>query len=85
MADTFPGLDTLNSPAQKLTAIVPHDVNEIDPLPKGIRCDVGGTVALRAVGSAADVSITMIAGEVLRVRVKFVRATGTTATLHALA
>lgn len=85
MADTFPGKDTLLSPALKMFAIVPSDAAEIDPLPKAIRCDVGGTVVLQAAGSAVDVTITMAAGQRLDVRAKFVRATGTTATLHALA
>lgn len=85
MADTFPGPDGVSKPALRMFDIVPHDVNEIDPLPKAVRCDVGGTVVLRAAGSNADVSITMVAGEVILVRAKHVRSSGTTASLHALA
>lgn len=85
MADTFPGKDNLLNPALKMFAVVPSDVAEIDPLPKALRCNVGGTVALQTAGSASDVSITMIAGETLYIRAKYVRATGTTASLHALA
>jgi hypothetical protein len=41
---------------------------------------------LRAVDSAADVTIPMVAGEILPVRARFVRAVGTTVTaLHGLA
>lgn len=85
MADNFPGPDSINKPALQMFAIVPHATNEVSPLPKAIRCDVGGTVALRAAGSGTDVSITMVAGEVILVRAQYVRAAGTTASLHALA
>lgn len=85
MSDTYPRSDSLEAPALKMFAIVPHATNEVDPLPKAIRCDVAGTVALRAAGSAADISITMAAGEQLAVRAQYVRAAGTTATLHGLA
>lgn len=85
MADTYPGSDSIVSPALKMFAITPHATNEITPLPKAIRCDVAGTVALRAAGDNADVAITMAAGEVLSVRAQYVRAAGTTATLHGLA
>lgn len=85
MADTFPGSDALTSPALKMFAITPDDAAEISPLPKAIRCAVAGTVVLQAANSAVDVSITMAAGETLPVRAKYVRATGTSATLHALA
>lgn len=86
MADKFEKFsDTVFSPAREMFAIVPHATNPVDPMPKAIRCDVGRTVALRAADSAADVSITMRAGEELHVRVLYVRAAGTTATLHGLA
>lgn len=86
MADQFQNkADELTSAARRMYAITPHATNEIDPLPKAIRCDVGGTVALRAIDAAADVTITMSAGEVLPVRAQFIRATGTTATVHGLA
>lgn len=86
MADEFSTYsDEVSAPARKMFAITPHATDEVSPLPKAIRCDAPGTVALRAVGSSADVSITMAAGEQLAVRAKFIRAAGTTATLHGLA
>lgn len=85
MADPFQYLsDTVSSPARKIFLITPHATNEIDPLPKAIRCNVAGTVAVRTIDSTADVSITMAAGEVLPIRAQYIRATGTTATLHGL-
>jgi hypothetical protein len=42
-------------------------------------------VVLRAVGSDIDVTLTLAAGEILPVRVQYVRAAGTTAALHGLA
>ena len=86
MADQFANFgDTVSTPAKKMFAITPDATAAVSPIPKAIRCDVAGTVALRAMGSAADVSITMAAGEVLPVRVQYVRASGTSATLHGLA
>lgn len=87
MADDFArSPDTLWGPARKMFLISPHATNEVSPLPKAIRADTAGTVALRAAGSSADVTVTLAAGEVLAVRAKYVRATGTTvAILHGLA
>lgn len=85
MADNFPGSDSLSAPALKMFLITPHASNEVDPLPKAIRCDVPGTVTLRSASGNADVTITMAAGEQLAVRAKYVRAAGTTATIHGLA
>lgn len=86
MTDQFRGLaDDVDNPARQMFLITPHATNEIDPLPKAIRADSAGTVALRAVDSTADVTVTMAAGEVLAVRAQYVRVTGTTVlTLHGL-
>jgi len=86
MADEFGAQpDTANAPARKMFAITPHDTNELATTPKAIRCNVAGNVVLRALGSTADVTIAMAVGEVLPVRAQYVRATGTTATIHGLA
>lgn len=87
MADNFASnADSVSAPARQIFLITPHASNEVSPLPKAIRADSAGTVALRAVGSSADVTVTLAAGEVLAVRAQYVRATGTTvATLHGLA
>lgn len=87
MADSFTGhSDAVSNPARKVWAITPHATNEVDPLPKAIRADTAGTIALRAVDSGADVTLTVAAGEVLPIRAQYIRATGTTVTtIHGLA
>lgn len=82
--DDYAGFDNIVSSARHLTPIVPSDPNPLATIPKAIRCDVAGTVALRAVDDVDFQSITMTAGEVLPLRVAHVKATGTTATLHGL-
>ena len=78
--------DSPTAPARRMFAIAPHDTAEVDPLPKAIRADSGGTVVLRAADSDADVTVTMAAGEVLPVRARHIRASGTTVTaIHGLA
>jgi hypothetical protein len=81
MADNFQSSsDTISGPARKVFAITPHASNEINPLPKSVRFNVGGTVAFRAVDSTEDVSVTVADGEQLDYRMQYIRATGTTAT-----
>ena len=78
--------DSPSAPARRMFAIVPHATAEIDPLPKAIRADSDGTVALRAADSDTDVTVTMAAGEILPVRARHIRAAGTTVTaIHGLA
>ncbi len=87
MADNFTNnSDSVSAPGRQMFQITPHATDEVSPLPKAIRADEAGTVALRAADSGADVTVTMAAGEVLPVRAKYVRVTGTTvATLHGIA
>ena len=77
--------DNVTAPGRKMFAIAPSDSVALAIIPKAIRCDAGGTVRLMAMENDTVVNITMVAGEVLPVRPKFVHATGTTATLHGLA
>ncbi len=76
--------DDASSPARRMWAITPHASLEVDPLPKAIRADGDGTITLRAVDSAADVTLNVVKGEILPVRPLYVRATGTTVTVHGL-
>lgn len=80
MADPFENIDHVDAPARRMFLITKHDTNPVDPIPKAIRANEGGTIALRAVGSGADVSITVAAGEIIPVRASHVRSTGTTVT-----
>lgn len=72
--------DSPASPAREAYAVVPSDSLPLDPLPKAIVCGSTGQVTLRAIGSPADVSIAVQAGQLIPVRARYVRATGTTAT-----
>lgn len=86
--DRFVRKDTLTSPARRMFVVTPHATNEIKPLPKALRFNAAGNVTLRAVDDTADVTIAVTVGMVLNVRVKHVRATGTTVaanSIHALA
>jgi hypothetical protein len=82
MTDRFDTqLDSPSLPAREAFALAPHDSNEIDPLPKALYVGTGGTIVGRAAGSSADVTFRNLqSGQILDVRLKFVRATGTTAT-----
>jgi hypothetical protein len=77
--------DSVASPARRIFAITPHDINELSTLPKAIRANVAGDVVLRTVDSDTDVTLTLAVGEIVPVRAQYIRATGTTATLHGLA
>lgn len=81
MTDNFAARSELiTSPGRNAFTITPHATNEISPLPRSVRFDGAGTVALRTVDGAADISITVAAGETLDWRIQYIRATGTTAT-----
>lgn len=87
MADKFNAMsDSPIAPARTMFVISPHATNEIDPLPKAIRADSAGTITLQAVESTTDVTINVVAGEVVPVRARFIRSSGTTVTLiHGMA
>jgi hypothetical protein len=82
MVDRFDTqIDTLSQPAREAFAITPHATNEVDPLPKAIFVGTGGNITLRAADSGLDVVFKNVAsGQILDVRARFVRASGTTAT-----
>lgn len=72
--------DGPTAPSRAPFAITPHDTNELSLIPKAIYVGTGGTLVLRGVEGAADVTFKNIAsGQVLDVRPQYVRATGTTA------
>lgn len=76
----FSQADTVNDPARAPFAIVPHDVNALPIVPKALYVGSGGSVVLRGVDGAADVTFKNVAsGQVLDVRALYLRATGTTA------
>lgn len=79
--DAFFGFsDSVQSPARKCFVITPHATNELAILPKAIRAPSDGVINLRAVDSDTDVAHPVAAGEVVFVRVQYVRVSGTTVT-----
>ena len=72
--------DSLISPAQVCFAITPSDTADISQVTKAIYVGEGGDITLRAIDSSADVTFANVpTGSILDVRVKAIRATGTTA------
>lgn len=67
-------------PARQAFPVTPSDAVELAVLPRGLYVGTGGTIILRAVDSAADVTLKSVAaGQTIDIRARFVRATGTTA------
>ncbi len=80
MSDRFENVNGLADPARMAFAITPHATNEVDPLPKAIYVGTGGDLVGRAAGSNADVTFkNLVSGQILDVRLQYVRASGTTA------
>lgn len=81
MIDPFQNFgDSAADPARRAFAVAPNDTAELALLPKALMVGGGGTIVLRAVDSAADVTVTVVAGQIVPIRASYVRATGTTAT-----
>ena len=79
-ADHFAAMaDTPISPARTAFAIAPNDTAALPILPKAIFAGTAGAIVLRAVDSAADVTLTVATGQIIPVRPSHVRSTGTTA------
>jgi hypothetical protein len=73
----------LDAPADRHEAITPHDTNELTVLPRAIRANGAGDIVVtmpKSDGTDVDVTYTVAAGEVLNIRPKKIKSTGTTAT-----
>jgi len=72
--------DTAMAPAERCFAIMPDDSADLAMATKAIYVGQAGDVVLRSVNGGADVTFRNVpAGATLDVRVRAVRATGTTA------
>jgi len=72
--------DSVIAPASEAFAIIPKDNGELTRATKALYVGTGGDIVLRAVGSQEDVTLrNVVAGSVIAIRVRAIRATGTTA------
>lgn len=71
--------DSVISPARRLAVVTPSDAADLAEIPKALLIGGAGTVSLIAADDTVAVTLTVEAG-VLPIRVRRVRATGTTAT-----
>jgi hypothetical protein len=81
MSDGFENrADHVSAPATRCVAVTPHDSNVLSAIPKGLYVGTGGSLSIEAVGGGGAVTLANVAsGSVIPVRVRIVRATGTTA------
>jgi hypothetical protein len=83
MSDAFQNrADHVSAPATRCAAVTPHDSNVLSTIPKGLYVGTGGNLSIEPAGGGGAVTLANVAsGSVLpvRVRVRIVRATGTTA------
>ena len=74
--------DSLIAPAQLCFAVTPHDVQDLPQVTKAIYVGEGGDIKLRTIDGDADVTFYGVpTGAILDVRIKAIRATGTSAAL----
>ncbi|MEL6237252.1 MAG: hypothetical protein AAFQ90_01525 [Pseudomonadota bacterium] len=72
--------NSVTSPAADCFAIVPSDAQELPRATKAIYVGSGGDITLRPVNGEEDVVFTNVAsGSILDIRVRAIRASGTTA------
>ena len=88
MADPYSNVNDLTSQGRKLTLVAPNDGADLADIPKALLIGGAGNISIDPVdGPATAAVIPVAAGQVFdAVRVKRVRATGTTATnIYAIA
>ncbi|MEE4154632.1 MAG: hypothetical protein V2I27_10780 [Erythrobacter sp.] len=72
--------DSLNAPASRCFAITPDDVAELPYVPKALYVGSGGDIVVRPLEGEEDVIFSnTISGSILDIRVRAVRASGTSA------
>lgn len=68
----------IGDPARQCFVITPNDDNDLDPMPKAIRADGDGVIAILPHGSSVSVEHPVVDGERIDVICRRVLATGTT-------
>jgi hypothetical protein len=76
--------DATDYPAKSIVAVSPNNDADLAFVCKALLVTVSGNVSFIAQEDATAVTIPVVAGQILPIRVKRVRATGTTATVYAL-
>lgn len=71
-------------PARQMFEIIPHATNPLPVVPRCIYCEAAGTVVVRAIDSSADITLTLTQGQILPLRVGWVRSAGTTAQIYGM-
>lgn len=81
MSDDFLNrADHVSAPATRCAAVTPHDSNALSQISKGLYVGTGGDVSIEPAGGGGAVTLANVpGGSILPVRVRIVRATGTTA------
>lgn len=81
MTDKFLGQAyTLESPSQEIIAITPNDSTDLAVFTRAIYVGVAGNISVIPLASSTPVTFVGVqAGQLLPIRVRRVRATGTTA------
>lgn len=77
--------DSPFSPARDAFPVIPDDTQPLTILPKALLVLASGTVVLRGIDAAQDVTIPVNAGQIIPIRAAYVRATGTNANVIGLA
>lgn len=81
MTDQFQSsADSVSAPARRAVAVVPHDGNALNDIPKALYVGSAGNITMRGIdGNADQLWKNVAAGTILPFRARYVRATGTTA------
>lgn len=70
----------LSGPADNLVAITPSDSTDLANVSRAIYVGGAGNIVVTPAGGGSNVTLTVVAGAVLPIRVSRVLSTGTTAT-----
>lgn len=70
----------LQAPGSHAETVVPHDVNELAIVSRGLYVGVAGNVAVLMADDSTATFVGVLAGTLLPIRIKRVNATNTTAT-----
>lgn len=80
MPDPFKGhLKGIESPYERAYAVTPDDANDLPTATRGIVSGYSGNIVVDTVGGDTNIAVPVAAGIPVQLRVRRIRATGTTA------